>query len=294
VDPVWLLKALGVLLFAALLCGYGTLCLLLYQGQWQLILHPKQTTAHPAEIGTTPVEFLHFGPDESATPQRTGWFIPAAAGASYTSVTVLFLPSGDGSLVNSLSTIEMLHDIGVNVFGIDYRGYGQSAAVHPNEQRMVEDADSAWDLLTTSRAVPEAQIVPYGVGLGTSLAVHLAMEHPTVGAVILDDPAPDPLSTVRSDPRTSLLPVRLLLRDRFPLVDPLSTLKTPKLLLSSGGSTAAFGNAASPKLAVTLPEPRSASLYAQAISRFLDQYRPGGDQRLRPAPTSPGIDKEAH
>ena len=272
VDPVWLLKALATLIVAALVCGYGTLCFLLYQGQWQLLLHPKQTTTYPAKIGESPVALLRFGPDESGIPQQTGWSVAAVPGARYAQLTVLFLPSGDGSLADSMSTLNALHALGVNLFAIDYRGYGQSAAVHPNQQRMLEDANSAWQFLTTSRSVSASQLVLYGTGLGASLATHLATEHGSVPALILDTPGPDPLQTVLNDPRTSVLPVRLLLHDRFPLAEPLSTLKTPKLLLSPGSTPATFTHAADPKLMVTLPEPRSTTLFTQGITRFLDQY----------------------
>lgn len=285
VDPMWLLKALAMLIVAALVCGYGTLCLLLYQGQWQLVLHPKQTAGHPAEIAGTPVEFLRFGPDESAIPQRTGWSIPAGAGARYAGTTVLFLPAGDGSLADDLPALTALHEIGVNVFAIDYRGYGQSAAVHPNEQRMTEDAASAWQFLTTSRGVAERQIIPYGVGLGTSVAVALASNHAGVPAIILDRPAQDPLQTILSDPRTSMLPVRLLLQEHFPLAEPLATLKTPKLLLSAGPMEASFAKAAPPKVSVSLQEPRSEDLYKKSLTRFLDQYVPGTMPTM-PVPTA--------
>jgi hypothetical protein len=38
VDPIWLVKALALSLVAALICVYATLCLLVYQGEWQLVL----------------------------------------------------------------------------------------------------------------------------------------------------------------------------------------------------------------------------------------------------------------
>ena len=271
VDPIWLLKAAGLTVLAALVCGYASLCLLLYQGQWQLLLHPRTTTSHSAQLDGTPIEFLRFGPDESATPQRSAWVIPAAAGARYANLTVLFLPSGDGSLADAQPTLAHLHALGLNLFAIDYRGYGESAAVHPNQLRMTEDTASAWQYLTTARGVAPGSILPYGTGLGTSLATQLAAEHPNLPAIILDSPAPDPLATVLADPRTHFLPVRLLLHDRFPLAQPLAALKTPKLLLAPTAN-AAFEQAAAPKLAVTLPTPRSDTLYTQSLTRFLDQY----------------------
>jgi uncharacterized protein len=276
VDPVWLVKAVAIVILAALACGYASLCFLLYQGQWQLILHPKQTTAAPAQVGGAAVDMVKFGTDESGTPQLTGWLIPAAGGGRYAGMTMLFLPPGDGSLADSAATLALLHGFGVNVFGFDYRGYGQSVAVHPNQERMTVDAERAWTYLTTSRGVPANEIVPYGAGVGASLAVHLAAEHAEVPAVIVDSPGLDPLTTVLADPRTKYLPVRWLLNDRFPLAEPLAGLKTPKLLIAQDQKDARFQSAADPKVTVAGLPARSNPEYTQLmtgwLSRFLDQY----------------------
>ena len=46
VSGRWLASAiLGVVAFAAL-CAYLTLCLLFYQGQWQVVFHPSRTDHH--------------------------------------------------------------------------------------------------------------------------------------------------------------------------------------------------------------------------------------------------------
>jgi hypothetical protein len=272
VSPIWLVKAIALTIVAALFCGYLTLCLLFYQGQWQLVLHPTRTSASPALIAGTSYELVHFGPDESATPQLTGWWIPAASGSRYASITILFLPDGNGSLVNSIPTLASLHNLGLNVFAFDYRGYGQSAPARPSQQSMTEDADSAWQYLTAARAISARRIVPYGTGIGTSLATRLAANHNTIPALILDTPRADLLDVAIRDPRAKLLPVRLLFHERFPLAEPLSTLRTPKLLLSRTTSPdQSFLRASDPRLTVEFTSP-SEALYNQSLTRFLDEY----------------------
>ena len=281
VSPLWLVKAIAITIVAALFCGYLTFCLLFYQGQWQLVLHPTRSSTAPASIAGAPYELIHFGPDESATPQLTGWWIPASSGARYAQTTILFLPSGDGSLTDSIPSLASLHHLGLNVFAFDYRGYGQSAATRPNQQNISHDTDSAWQYLTNSRAISPQQIIPYGTGIGASLATQLAADHYTIPAIILDAPHADLLEAVQHDPRSRLIPVRLLFHENFPLTAPLSTLKTPKLLLSRTAQPGqSFDTAASPKLTVELPTP-SDSLYTQSLTRFLDQYLP--------SPTSPSL-----
>ena len=272
VDPAWLVKALAFTVLAALLCGYLTFCLLFYQGQWQLVLHPVRTAASPQSIAGIPYELIHFGPDESATPQLTGWWIPSAPGTRYANTTLLFLPGSDGSLADSIPTLASLHNLGINVFAFDYRGYGQSAATRPNQQNMTHDADSAWRYLSISRHIPAQQIVLYGTGVGASLATHLAAAHTASPALILDSPHTDLLDAALRDHRSNLVPVRLLFHERFPLAEPLSTLHIPKLLLSRAATPdEAFRTAADPKRTVELAAP-SEVLYQQSLARFLDEY----------------------
>jgi uncharacterized protein len=264
VDPIWLVKAIAITAGAALICGYLALCLLFYQGQWQIVLHPSRTDAAPHSIGGAPYQLIHFGPDESAIPQLTGWWIPAPSQARYANATILFLPSGDGSLADSLPTLSALHFLGINIFAFDYRGYGQSANTHPNQQKMMHDADSAWQYLTSSRAVPANQIVPYGTGVGASLAAHLAATHAAIPAIILNHPHTDLLAAARRDPRSSLIPISLFFHENFPLAEPLNSLSTPRLLLSSSPT-----------------DPR----YGQSITGFLDQHLPHAQLVSSPAPT---------
>lgn len=283
---MWLVKAIAVTVLAALLCGYLTFCLLFYQGQWQLVLHPTHSSAAPASIAGTPYDLIHFGPDESATPQLTGWWIPAATGAPYAHLTVLFVPGSDGSLVDSVPTLANLHNAGLNIFAFDYRGYGQSAPTRPNQQNMAHDLDSAWQYLTTSRAIVPQQIIPYGTGVGASLAASLATDHGAIPALILDAPRTDLLEVAQRDPRSRLVPLGLLFHERFPLSKLLTTLKTPKLLLSRNPMPdQSFLRASDPKLTVELPTP-SETLYTQSIDRFLDQYLPPAPApQLVPSPT---------
>jgi pimeloyl-ACP methyl ester carboxylesterase len=274
IDPRWLIKAGGITVLVALLCGYLTLCWLFSQGQWQLVLHPTRTaTSQPPIAGS---ELIHFAPDETATPQLTGWSIPATPGTRYTQTTILFLPSGDGSLADNTHLLATLHDLGLNIFAIDYRGYGQSAATHPSQQRMTEDTESAYRYLTVSLHLKTTQIVPYGIGVGASLAAQLAATHTEIPAIILESPHADLLDTIRHDPRSNLLPTSLLFHEDFPLANPLSTLHTPKLLLSSGQESPAFKTAADPKITVDLnpasPQPKAQAARTESITRFLDQY----------------------
>ena len=278
VDPLWLLKAFAAMVLLALVCGYLTLCLLFYRGQWQLVLHPSRTSAAPSSLDGNPVEVVSFGAGASPLPQLTGWWIAAPPGSAFAHLTVLYLPGEDGSLATDQALLRDIHAAGISLFAIDYRGYGKSAEQHPSERSMTGDAATAWEYLTTSRGLRSDRIIPYGKGVGASLALALAAQHTSVPALILDGPEFHIEEHAASDPRSRLLPVRLLFRNRFALRPQIDTLPVPKLILSrSAIEDPLVLSAADPKTTVALPLPAGApgvNPFGPALKRFLDQYAP--------------------
>jgi len=76
VSARWLLTAYAVRLppsAAAALCAWGALCLLFWQGGWQLLYHPAAAVANtPANVGLA-FEAVAFGVTEDGTPLLRGW-----------------------------------------------------------------------------------------------------------------------------------------------------------------------------------------------------------------------------
>lgn len=280
IDPRWLLKALAIVLAVALLLAWGTLCLLWYQGQWQLVLHPSREVPPMPAILSSLCHEVHFYPDESGHPQLDGWlcspeqrFNRMVVGPSVdpSMRTVLLLNDGSGDSTASMNRAMSLLNAHLNVLLFDYRGYGHSTGQHPTQATMQQDADAAFRFLTDTQYIHP--IVPYGHGIGASLAVNLATQHHEIPAIILDAPSGDLTDRVVRDAHSWLIPVRLLFHETFPLAEPLRTLATPKLLISYNTTqpSAALANAADPKVTVEVPSPDDAALLP-AIQRFLDQY----------------------
>jgi uncharacterized protein len=228
IEVAWILKALGAVVLFALLCAYATVCILYSHAQWQLVLHPSRTVATTPAALNLPYTEVHFGVDDTAIPQLTGWWIPSD---TTTPNTALILHAADGSIADALPSAQLLHAQHLNVLLFDYRGYGQSLGQHPTQALMQADADAALTYLTTTRAIPVASIVVYGTGLGASLAVHLCAENPNLPALILQSPDGDLTDRAAHDPRSKIIPFSLLFNQTFPLSTPLQTLPTPKLIL---------------------------------------------------------------
>ena len=113
--------------------------------------------------------------------------------------TLLFLHDGSGSLSDTLPQLQALHNLGLNVFAFDYRGFGKSANIHPSQASTYEDADAAWRYLTETRHLSPSTIVLDGVGLGAAIAAETARRHPQAAALILEDPKPPILESLRFD-----------------------------------------------------------------------------------------------
>jgi uncharacterized protein len=289
VDPAWLLKALVLTLIAALVCAWLCACYLVYQGEWQLVLHPTHTIDRtPASAGLA-FSDVRFDASETGQPRLTGWWIPAQSpdqagfAPRYAAYTVLYLHDGSGSLSDTVPMLARLHAAGLNVFAFDYRGFGSSdASVHPSADRTAEDTSAALQYLTSTRHISAGNIIPYGTGFGASLAANLARTHSGLPAVILDNPVPDPAAVAAAAHPSKILPVRFLFGDQFKIAEPLASLATPKLLIAGGLNSQGdvqpvqilFQHAASPHFTVTLPPRRDEDSFQAALNRFLDQYMP--------------------
>ncbi len=116
------------------------------------------------------------------TPDRqrlNAWFIPHER-AKY---TIYYLHGNGGNLSHRLAQISLLHELNLNVFIIDYRGYGLSSG-SPSEKGLYADARAAYGYLTKELKVPPERVILFGESLGSSVCVNLAQDH-KVRAMIL-------------------------------------------------------------------------------------------------------------
>src|ERR1700722_7556618 len=270
----WMLGAMGAIVLLAAVCVYITFCLLFWQGQWQLVFKPSR--AIPSTPASTGMKFdeISFDATETGILQLNGWWIPAEPNAPYGADTLLLLHDGSGSLSDTLPRLQALHNLGINIFALDYRGFGKSLNVHPSEASTYEDADAAWRYLTDTRHLLASSIVLDGVGLGAAVAAETARRHPQAPALILEDPLPPTLDSLQFDARTHILPIRLLFHDRFDPTGTLARLRTPKLLLYSTHEAAGryYDVAAEPKQRAIVVNGQD---YLSSLRGFLGKYLTG-------------------
>jgi pimeloyl-ACP methyl ester carboxylesterase len=259
---------------------WGALCLLFWQGSWQLLYHPAATVARtPASAGLA-FDAVGFAATDAGTPQLTGWWIAAAPDTRFCRLTVLDLHGQDGNLGDTVDALARLHAAGVNVLAFDYRGYGQSQFARPSEVHWREDAESALQYLTATRHVAPGAIVLDGTAVGANLALEEAAAHPELVGVIVESPLADPTSAFFSDARARLVPARLLVHDRYDLNAAAAKVRVPVLWFASDERSKAgvlphepkaYEKVAGRRMLVWLPSANSDKSFEDALARWLDE-----------------------
>lgn len=278
VSGRWLITAFVLAIAAALLCAWGTLCILFWQGSWQLLYHPASALSRTPAGVNLQFESVGFATSVSGEPQLRGWWIPAAKETRYTAI---YLHGDNGNLGDTVGALTHLHAFGFNVFAFDYRGYGQSQFVHPSEVRWREDTDSAIRYLTGTRHLAPGSLVLIGKDLGANLALETASAHPDLAGVVLENPLESPTTAIFNDARARLVPARLLVSDRWNTNASASNLLIPSLWFywtagQSAGtdqdSPEAYQKAPARKMLVWLSNsPDEQKQFDAAVTNWLDQ-----------------------
>jgi len=168
-------------IFTTGIIAYAAIIIFVYFMQSSLIFYPniagRNLVATPENIGL-PYENVELVTEDNI--KLHGWFIanPNARG------TVLFFHGNAGNISHRLASIEIFHRLQLNVFIIDYRGYGQSEGI-PTEKGTYQDAQAAWHYLIDTRGISNKQIIIFGRSLGAAIASWLASKH-TPGALIIE------------------------------------------------------------------------------------------------------------
>jgi uncharacterized protein len=151
----------------------------------------------------------------------TAWWAPATGPAR--DRTVLVAPGNGGSRVLRVPLAQALAAEGFDVLLVEYRGYGGNPG-SPTEEGLAADVRGAYRYLVEERGVAPDRLVLFGESLGGAPLTRLATERP-VGALVLRSPFTS-LADVgaRAYP---FLPVRVLLRDRYPLLEHVRAVRAP-------------------------------------------------------------------
>lgn len=212
-----LLRVLAVIIVVG-----GLLLAMLWLLQRQLIYFPDRSSVPPAETVLDGGRDVTLHTDDGL--ELGAWFAPPrpGPGESDRGMAVLVAPGNGGNRASRAGFAEHLQRRGFAVLLLDYRGYGGNPG-SPTEDGLLQDALAATDALDELGYPPERTIY-FGESLGTGVVAALQAERPPAG-LVLRSPFPE-LSAVGGH-HYPWLPVRLLLRDRFPVVEHLAASDVP-------------------------------------------------------------------
>ena len=206
----------GVLVSAVIV---GTMVGMLWALQRQLIYFPDASPVPPAadvmpgsrDVTLHTTDGLELG----------AWFVPPTGGED-TGMAVLFAPGNGGNREGRAMFAEDLSRRGFAVLLMDYRGYGGNPG-SPSEDGLAADAHAAAESLE-DLGYHAGRTIYFGESLGTGVVAALQAKRPPAG-VILRSPFTN-LADVGAH-HYPWLPVRALIRDRFPVLEHFASSDVP-------------------------------------------------------------------
>lgn len=136
-----------------------------------LLFHPTHVfPITPQRLNLTYEDVFITMPDQT---QLHGWFLPAEKQAK---ATVLFLHGNAQNISNHLASVHWMPRYQINVFLLDYRGYGRSKG-KPDLKNIVEDTNVVIEHLLQQ---PESRnnLVVFGQSLGGAIAINALAQSP--------------------------------------------------------------------------------------------------------------------
>jgi fermentation-respiration switch protein FrsA (DUF1100 family) len=222
---------------------------LLWAFQRHLIYLPSPGPVPPAASVLPGAEDVSF---QTADGLRLrGWFVPPVVGARPPGAAVLVCNGNGGDRSMRAALAAALSRLGLAVLLFDYRGYGGNPG-SPTEAGLAADARAALGYLAGRPEVDPERVVYFGESLGAAVALRLATERPPA-ALVLRSPFAS-LAEV-GQRHYPVLPVSLLLRDRYDSAALAGRLSAP-LLVVAGGRDRIVPASHSRRLFAAAPEPK--------------------------------------
>ncbi len=202
---------------------YALLLIGLFLGQDRMIFKARKgLTATPEDLG---LEYSQETLTTSDGERINGWFLPRPESR----YCLLFFHGNRDSLSEVVDSLQKFHSIGLNVFAIDYRGYGLSSG-RPGEQGLYRDAETAWTYLIEHRGLLPEQVIVHGRSLGAAVAAYIGSQHHPA-ALILESTFTSMRALARR--HYPLVPGQWLLRASFPTLSRMTEITSPVLIIHS-------------------------------------------------------------
>jgi uncharacterized protein len=152
--------------------------------------------------------------------------------------TLLYYHGTFRNLYQNIHKINALRRAGFAVLAVDYRGWGQSSAITPSEQSILQDAQLAFGELRKREPRPSQRVI-YGHSMGSGVAVDIASRlqaKTDYGAIILES-ALTSFTDVAVEASWLGRLVSWLNNERFASIEKITQVNAPLLMLHGGLDT---------------------------------------------------------
>lgn len=161
---------------------------------------------------------------------------------------------------------------GYGVLLAEYRGYASNPG-KPTEEGLYKDARAFMGWLLKDKQTTESSIILYGESLGGGPAIQLAMEHPTIQALVLEAPFSSAQDIAQK--RYPFMPVSLMLKDKYDNLSKIREIKS-HLIVVHGVRDRVVPYAFGEKLFNAAPEPKSMVTIEEADHNNLAEFDVAG------------------
>ncbi len=188
--------------------------------QRQIIFRPAEGPPQVEKVGVAGLAQVTIRTEDGL--DLIAWQVAGRPGGP----AVLYLHGNGGHIGHRAERVRRIAALGWGALFVTYRGYGGNPG-QPTETGLKLDVAAGLAALR-AQGVEEGRIVVWGESLGSGLATDLATRH-AFGAVVLETPYTSLADIAKR--RYPLVPVDLLLRDRFDSLVNVPAIASPILIL---------------------------------------------------------------
>ena len=257
----------GLQILGALAVLYGLLRLF----EWKSLYFPRTVVeATPQQVG---LQFENVTLETEDVVKLSGWWIPHP----HPRGTLIHCHGNAGNIGHRVELALEFHNLSLNVFLFDYRGYGNSHG-WPSERGLYHDARAAYEFVRAQYGdVEHPPIILHGQSLGGAVAAQLALDKNVRGLIIESafTSVPDMARLMYAG-----LPLYRLCTARYDTLAKVGRITVPKLIAHSvedemipyAMGRRIFNAAIPPKHFVTLTGTHNETVWTAEYRRALDEF----------------------
>jgi len=182
---------------------------------------------HPDNVNVIPKNRLPQGIQEITVTTEdeveiTSLYIPSAGSEK----VLIYFHGNAGNIYHRIPSLLQLHEFGVNVVGVSYRGYGKSGGA-PSEEGVYQDGEAIFKYVIENLGFTKRNIIIFGRSIGTTVAINTA-KHEDIGGIILVTPLTSGKAQAKAG---GLASISSLAGNSFDNITKMKSVKAPLLVI---------------------------------------------------------------